>query len=294
MKALYFVGAGLSKALQRDTDTPIPLLTDFVKVAAHYAALDESNIPLLTLTGFERLGRFRWRSEEGLQLARAFDPDARDAKLVENFVNVLRRRPAESVEDLLARENRGATFGEAAIFDAPIRFRYAISRIFATIGWNVELELLAAFLRERLTGGGSHTFISFNYDLFLDRVMSEIITDWYWHCGYGFQIPQAVASDPTDHGVDAQGPIQHSCQSHVRSNRTVRSTGYCPWIGRRRPCRSAMVPRPSESTTLVARSTSARWRGGRASLAQTNIGRDTTWDRASSSLSAARTLLWQS
>jgi hypothetical protein len=59
MNTIYFVGAGLSKALQRDASTPIPLLTDFVKVAAHYAAIDESNVALLTLTGLERLGRFR-------------------------------------------------------------------------------------------------------------------------------------------------------------------------------------------------------------------------------------------
>ena len=216
VNAIYFVGAGLSKALQRDINTPIPLLTDFVKVGAHYAAIDESNVALLTLTGLVRLGRFRWKSEEALRLARAFDPNARDPQLVAKFVDVLRRRPAESVEDLLARENRGATLAEAAIFDAPIRFRYAISRIFSLIAWNVRLELLAAFLGERLAAGGSHTFISFNYDLFLDRAMSETLPDWSWHCGYGFDVPFAITSDPTDHGVEAEVPGRHSCQSTVR------------------------------------------------------------------------------
>jgi len=216
VNAIYFVGAGLSKSLQRDADTPIPLLTDFVKVAAHYAAADKSNVALLALMGLERLGRFRWRSEEALRLARDFKPDARDPLLVAQFVDVLRRRPSESIEDLLARENRGATGFEAAVFDAPIRFRYAISRIFALIAWNVQLDLLTRFFRGRIAAGGVHTIVSFNYDLFVDRALSETVADWSWHCSYGFDVPFAITSDPTDHGTEAEIAPQHACQSSVR------------------------------------------------------------------------------
>ena len=204
----------MSKALQRDQGIPVPLLTDFVKVAAHYAAADV--VSLLTLTGLVRLGRFGWKSSEALELARAFDPQNRDERLVRAFVDALRRLPAESIEDLLAREDVGAEFYESAVFDAPIRFRYAISRIFSLIGWNVRLDLLHTFLSDILKNEAQHTVVSFNYDLFLDRAISESVKDWHWHCGYGFEVPYAVTADPTDHGVDAQSAGAHVCQSLVR------------------------------------------------------------------------------
>lgn len=214
---VYFVGAGLSKALQLDASHPIPLLADFVKVAAYYAENDTSNIPILTLMGLERCGRFRWRSEEGLRVARAFEPKKRDNSLVKSFVEILRRRPSESIEDLLVREDRGASFGESTIFEPVIRFRYAISRIFALIGWRARIDLLSRlFARQFAEIAGKHTFVSFNYDLLLDRAISINVPAWHWHCGYGFPIEYSVTEDPTDHGVDALMHPRHACQSNIR------------------------------------------------------------------------------
>lgn len=202
--------------MQADHLFPIPLLADFVKVAAHYAQGDRSNVAMITLVGLERLGRFRWKSHDASRWARAFDPKSRDANVVAAFADALRRRPSESVEDLLARDDVGATFGEAAVYDAPIRFRYAISRIFSLIEWNVRLDLLRAFVLRAAEGEGDHTFVSFNYDLFVDRAISESCASWHWHCGYGFDVPYAALADPSSHGELAQHPCHHACQSRVR------------------------------------------------------------------------------
>lgn len=226
-KAVYFVGAGLSKALESEADTPVPLLMDFVKVAAHYAATDESNIIILALTGLERLGRFRWRSPEALKLARAFDPNRPDPVVIAALVAAFRRRPAESIEDLLARDDRGASFGEAAVFDAPIRFRYAVNRVFRRIGWSVNLELLKRYLIFRLAQAGEHTFVSFNYDLFLDRAVSEVSTDWRWHCGYGYEVGYSTSVDPSDGDDDVVAAPAHACDSGVR---VLKPHGSLNWL----------------------------------------------------------------
>ena len=226
-KAVYFVGAGLSKALEANGDTPVPLLTDFVKVAAHYAATDDSTIIPLALTGLERLGRFRWRSPEALKLARAFNPNKSDPDLVTALVDGFRRRPAESIEDLLARDDRGASFGEAAVFDAPIRFRYAVNRVFKRIGWSVNLDLLKTYLIHRLSKATGHTFVSFNYDLFLDRAVSEVAPSWNWHCGYGYEVGYSTSVDPSDGDDDVVAASSHPCGSSVR---VLKPHGSLNWL----------------------------------------------------------------
>ena len=215
-KAIYFVGAGVSKALELNADTPVPLLSDFVKVAAHYAATDNSNIIILTLAGLERLGRFKWESSEALRLARAFKPNKPDPALIAALVVAFRRRPSESVEDLLARDDKGASFRESVLFDAPVRFRYAISRVFRMIGWSVSLDLLKRYLTVRFAQVDTHSFVSFNYDLFLDRAVSTVLPNWRWHCGYGYELGYSTSTDPSDGDEDVSAAPSHVCSTKVR------------------------------------------------------------------------------
>ena len=64
---VYFVGAGLSKALEKP-GKPIPLMYDFVSVMADYPA--EDAVILQTLARLEYAGVFRWSSAGASDLAR--------------------------------------------------------------------------------------------------------------------------------------------------------------------------------------------------------------------------------
>ncbi len=64
---VYFVGAGLSKALERPGKR-IPLMYDFVDVMADYAPRDKAI--LQTLARLEYAGIFIWASPEASDLAK--------------------------------------------------------------------------------------------------------------------------------------------------------------------------------------------------------------------------------
>lgn len=222
--SVYFVGAGLSKALQREK--PIPLLADFVRTAAHYAENDESDIILLELLGLERLNRFRWESEICRKLAKLIEKDERKPEQVRAFLEALRRRPSESVENFLARDTGGDD--DRIIYHPPVRFRYAISRLFSMIGWDVELNLLREFVHQRLREApGRHSFVCFNYDLFLDRVVAQVVPGWHWHCGYGFDVPYSIASDPAKPYPTSVPACAHSCRSDVQ---VLKPHGSLNWL----------------------------------------------------------------
>lgn len=224
--SIYFVGAGLSKALE--LTHPVPLMADFIRVAAHYAKKDTKPITLLTLVGLELLDRFNWPSPKARQLANAIDPKNLDVQLAAEFAEELRRRPSESIEDLLANDVPSADAALEAIYSPVLRFRYAISRIFSQIGWQIDLPLLEKFVQTAVEPGGRHTFVSFNYDLFLDRVVQNVCGNWHWHCGYGFDIPYFIRKDPTNHGVAVNGvPAEHHCSSHIR---VLKPHGSLHWL----------------------------------------------------------------
>lgn len=64
----YFVGAGLSKALEKPGKR-IPLMYDFVSVMAEYADADRDGILLTTLVQLENAKVFEHGCSEGAQLA---------------------------------------------------------------------------------------------------------------------------------------------------------------------------------------------------------------------------------
>ncbi len=215
MHAIYFVGAGLSRALQQ-TGYPIPLMTDFVHVASRYAESDTaSNIILLELIGLEQLNRFRWPCPEAKALADAIDIDNKDPATVAAFLAALRRRAGESIEDLLIREVGPQPLGSALVSNPPVRFRYAINRLFVLIGWQADLQLVQTFVASRLAAAQKHTFVSFNYDLFLDRAIQLTCSTWHPHCGYGVEMRYTIAVDPSEYGEEADLVPKHGCDGAV-------------------------------------------------------------------------------
>ena len=223
---IHFVGAGLSKSLE--VNHPVPLMADFIRVAAHYAENDTKAITLLALVGLELLDRFKWPSPSARQFAKAIDPRNLNAKVVKQFCDELRRRPAESIEDLLANDAPTSDAANEAVYSPVIRFRYAISRIFSQIGWQVDLSLLEKFVRRAIESGGRHTFVSFNYDLYLDRVVQTVCATWHWHCGYGVDIPYCITTDPSDHGEPVNTvPGDHQCFPDVR---VLKPHGSLHWL----------------------------------------------------------------
>jgi hypothetical protein len=68
----------------------------------------------------------------------------------------------------------------------PLRFSFAINRLFWRIGWNFEAKPLTAFLDQQLLDREAATFISFNYDVMLERGIEQAVPDrWSAPTGYG-------------------------------------------------------------------------------------------------------------
>ena len=145
---LYFVGAGLSKALAKATH-PVPAMLDFVSTCAKYISDD---VILTTLTQLEEYDPYpyRWRSPEATQFAQDIVEQRRkgvsiDRTLREKFAQALRNRRAESIEDLLVRSEKASASRE----DALERFEFAIRRVFTLIGWNINWSPLTDFLTQQ-------------------------------------------------------------------------------------------------------------------------------------------------
>jgi hypothetical protein len=213
---VYFVGAGLSKSLER-LGKLIPLMYDFVSVMADYAPDDP--VILTTLAELENAGVFAWPAQEAHDLAkRVVGSDAdRSRETVGRFRDAMKRRPAESIEDLLLRASsegerqRSPDSDElrvSASVHAPDRFRYAVSRLFSVwIGWDVDWCPVERFLSHQFKSYPletcKHTFVSFNYDLLLDRAIQRIAHDahhaghpsWQPSTGYGFDISWYLESN---------------------------------------------------------------------------------------------------
>ena len=170
--SLYFVGAGLTKSLQKPR-RPVPMMNDFISVMADYVI--ENDVILTTLAHLEILepSPYTYRPPGMADLARPLaSGNDRSPERCAEFKRALKNRPAESIEQLLGR---ALTDGGRSAEVVPVRFRYGISKVFELIGWDVNLSPLQRFLERQLTLAGPHTFVSFNYDLVLDYVLSKLM-----------------------------------------------------------------------------------------------------------------------
>ena len=198
---LYLTGAGLSKSLQRSRS--VPLMMDFIQVLTKLVSND---VVLNTLVVMELGGVYENSCSECKQLAEQIGKDVPKASADERdrFAEFVHSRPPESIETLF---DRIETTEPANIYASglPAYFRYAINQVFVGIGWDLEMAVLERFLRARFKDHGDHVFVSFNYDLVLDKGL-ELASDGMWQPrnGYGFEFPFYAIVDPaSEHPGDA-------------------------------------------------------------------------------------------
>lgn len=193
-KAIVFVGAGLSKALEKD-GFPVPLMWDFVPVAATYAKSDPTL--LTTLTQLEISGVFKYSTPESRALADKIAPpnQSTDDERAE-FLEMFSSREAENIEHLLIRAHemaahppQGTTFAQQLNIELlPLRFSFAINRLFYLIGWNIAERTLRTFVRRLQRTYAATTFISFNYDLILEHIIEDA-TEGNWPAANAYGMP---------------------------------------------------------------------------------------------------------
>lgn len=192
-RIVYFVGAGLSKSLEKPGKR-IPLMCDFVQVMAERS--DSDDTILTSLAELENAKAFQYECDNCARLARRVvsRQDDRSCATKLAFKNAFMNRRAESIEQILANALAKAprTEGSSGI-DLVIRFNYAINRYFSLLGWEVDWDSLDRFLHLQFTlhppSSNQHTFVTFNYDLILDHAIQAAAGDnWNPFTGYGFSI----------------------------------------------------------------------------------------------------------
>jgi hypothetical protein len=199
---LYMVGAGSTKALGRPA-RPVPAMFDFISTCAEYI---DDEVVLTTLTQLEKYRPYPyvWHSPAATRLADALNQQRQrngttDHAVRQEFAQALRQRPSESIEALLdcADSNKENAPSRDAD-DAEERFRFAIRRIFTLIGWDVQWSPLVPFLNRQFALGDTyHTFVSFNYDLVLERGI-QLVAEGRFDVArmYGFPIKWQATGDP--------------------------------------------------------------------------------------------------
>ena len=197
---LYLAGAGLSKAMQRARS--VPLMMDFTRVLTEFVSND---VVLNTLVVMELGSVYENSCAECKKLADQIGTDVPKASADERdrFAEIVRSRQPESIETLFDRIDTMAANIYAS--GLPAYFRYAINQVFVGIGWDLEMAVLERFLRARFKDHGDHVFVSFNYDLVLDKCI-EFAAEGMWQPrnGYGFEFPFcAIVVPASEHPGDA-------------------------------------------------------------------------------------------
>lgn len=164
---LYFVGAGLTKALQKP-GVPIPVMKDFVSAMADY--LDD-DVVLTALAHYDIVepSPYEWQPPGIRELAFPLgDGSDRSPARRAAYRRALKNRPSENVEMLLQKALQDPKSCTAEV--VPVRFNLGINQVFRIIDWNLNFLPLSRFLARQFesTGNRVHTFVSFNYDLVLD------------------------------------------------------------------------------------------------------------------------------
>lgn len=190
---LYLAGAGLSKSLQRSRS--VPLMMDFTRVLTEFVSND---VVLNTLVVMELGGVYQNSCSECKQLAQQIGKNVPKASAAERdrFAELVRSRQPESIETLFDRID-STKLANSYASGLSNYFRYAINQVFVGIGWDLEMTVLERFLRGRFKDGSEHVFVSFNYDLVLDKCI-ELASDGMWQPrdGYGFEFPFYTVADP--------------------------------------------------------------------------------------------------
>lgn len=225
---LYFIGAGLTKSLE--LTRRVPLMSDFVQVLTEYAG-NGNKVVLDTLVGMEVGNVYEAACEECLPLAKALR--GREEVTEEErgrFAELVRNRPSESIEAIFEKvESMRLEPGfETRSGLKPAYFGYAINQVFSTIGWDLQLDLVTRFLTKQFEDNQrNHVFVSFNYDLALDRAI-ELASDGQWQPqgGYGFDFPFFTID-----GLQAcwTGCLPRSC----RRIQILKPHGSLNWLRRR-------------------------------------------------------------
>lgn|SRR6266545_835016 len=212
---VYIVGAGMTKALQ--ATAPVPLMWDFVSVMSEYIYRDNGDFDRIILTSLaemENAGVFEHTKNSWRELAQRVVRSDRDTEPdltkqeADEFRRIMRERPPENIEQLLQRavDIAADEFGAGLL---PQRFNFGINEMFSRIGWNLNLTCLDRFLAKQCElPDTKHTFVSFNYDLVLDRCIQQR-KDGLWNVkqGYGFEVDRFITpAGAVEHMKQFDGP----------------------------------------------------------------------------------------
>jgi hypothetical protein len=229
------------------TGAPRPLDEGFCSRTKDYV---DNKVVLDTLIGMEVGKVYETACDECLRLATSLRGSGQTTDVERSrFAAALRNRLSESIEALFKRVESMSI--EAPGFEIasglPVYFRYAINQVFSTIGWEVRFDPLTHFLMHQFEKDKSaHIFVSFNYDLVLDRAV-EIASarEWHAHGGYGFEFPFFTVD-----GLTAFS-IVHLPNASSRI-RILKPHGSLNWLNRRRniwqqtdgriDCRDMVIP----------------------------------------------------
>ena len=200
---LYFVGAGLSKALEQPGKR-IPLMADFLATMADHL---HNQVVQVGLAHFERQHALAWPLQPEIRrfIDKVTGRVAPTPSEIEEVGTLLKRLPAENIEALLS-ESPGMKN----------RVSFLINAIFCEVGWDVNWNSLDQFLIRKLAEkDASHTLVSFNYDLLLDRRVQEVSPRlglaWDPQDGYGFHaLPARGSEDIFD--TDSGGTARVECE----------------------------------------------------------------------------------
>jgi hypothetical protein len=181
-KYVYIVGAGLTKALEGRL--PVPLMADFIPVMAEYIQNPVATAALAVLVQHENI--WGWPLATELRdLPKHVGKQPIDPLYLQHLARLIKRLPARNIEEVLVQFDQGPDWSLGR------RFAFAINQIFSLSDSSLEYCHLETFLRSQFAMGGEHTFISFNYDLALDRCLQRVAKDfaspkWRPSDGYGF------------------------------------------------------------------------------------------------------------
>lgn len=191
-RALYFVGAGFSRALKKGRNVP-PLLFDFIRLMADEI---DDDVIAVALAGMYRDKLLTVAipaiSEETVDALADGPTEKRTAARRTEFANGIRSVAQPDVESLLAMALAKSTFTHQ-------RFRFAIARLFQRMSWDLRLGCLRRLIRARAKlESMRHTVVSFNYDLILEHLLEEEL-GWVGASGYGVPMPFGVQVTEFDH-----------------------------------------------------------------------------------------------